>query len=171
MLTIHDLLGDERYKKYLCQVPPNPPNSSSTPWRLAIQKDAHGPWMSKDYETYREAFLKLKKHLARINDAAIISKSIPFDPPNKVVRIRGKYLERGGKKIPITRSVPWSPMIPPGEDEIHHWCPYCRRPTVFRQFIVHPILTRKKLGGIPIDPEVDRCTICGASSRLVNLRH
>lgn len=170
MLTIHDLLEDERYKKFFCQVPKLPAGVSSTPWRLAVQKDAHGPWMSKDYEEYKDAFLKLKTHLTRINDAAIISKATPFDPPNRIVRVKGQFFERRGQKIPITRMVPWKPAMPLGEDDIHHWCPYCRRPTVFRTFIVHPILTRRRLNGMPIDPDVERCSICGSSSRLVDLR-
>lgn len=170
MITIHDLLENEGYKKFFCTVPHLEQQHGSTPWRLAIQKDPHGTWMSKDYATYQEAFLKLKKHLTRINDAAIICKAIPFEPPSKTVRIKGKYIERRGKKIPVTKRVPWSMPLPAGEDSPHHWCTYCRRPTVFKTFEVHPILTRKRLNGIPIDPYVERCTICGASARLVNIK-
>lgn len=171
MLTIHDLLGDERYKKFFCRVPTLPEGHSELPWRLAVQMKPHGPWAVKDYATYQEAFKKLKANLSRVNDAAIISKASPFTPPTKVVRIKGKFIERRGKKIPVTRAIPWAPVIPPDEFEVHTWCPYCRRPTVFKRFIVHPVLTRRRLNGIPIDPDIERCSICGASARLVNIRH
>jgi len=170
VLTIHDLLKDQRYRKFFCKVPPLPDNGSELPWRLAIQFKPHGPWATKDYATYSQAFKKLKNNLSRINDAAIISKAIPFEPPNRVVRIKGKFIVRGGKKIPVTKLIPWAPTIPADEFDVHHWCPYCRRPTVFKRFLVHPILTRRRLNGIPIDPEVERCSICGASSRLVDLK-
>jgi RNase P subunit RPR2 len=45
------------------------------------------------------------------------------------------------------------------EDEEHHWCKYCRRPTVFKYYTSH-----KRLG--TVDPWVRRCCICGASERI-----
>ena len=183
MLSIHDLLEDPKYKEFFCKVPPMPDfikeNPDTNPWRLYVKLKKDGSWRSRDFHTYKEAFVKLKSMLPKVSDAAITCKSKGFTPPYRVVRIKNKYqtnrqggyvLDAEGNKKPITKMVFWKPRIPADEFEDHIWCPYCRRPTVFRYFISHHALPIRKLGGIPIDPTVLRCAICGASERLVNLR-
>lgn len=183
MITIHDLLKDPKYKEFFCQIPELPEhmtwNPESKPWRLYVKLKGEGHWRAKDYHTYKEAFLKLKRILPRVNDAAITSKAKPFDPPHRVVRVKGKFqmnkqnqfvLDKQGNKKPITKLVFWKPQMSPDEFEEHHWCPYCRRPTVFKYFLTHHALTPRKLGGMGIDPSLKRCLICGSSERIVNLR-
>lgn len=173
MITIHELLRDKTYREYFCKVPKLPEHMThghNQPWRLAVQKEAHGPWGTKEFQSYPDAFKLLKKNLSRINDAAIISKGVPLDPPRKTVRIKGKFLERGGKKIPVTKRVDWTFPLGVGEDQLHTWCPYCRRPTVFARFTYHPVLNSRRMGGLLIDPDLMRCSICGASERIVNIR-
>lgn len=183
MITIHDLLEDPIYKAFFCKVPPLPAhtvkNPNARPWRLFVKYKGESDWRSRDFKSYKEAFIKLKSLLPRVTDASITCKSNTFDPPFRVVRVKGKFhtdkqgryiLDAEGRKKQITRMVPWKAKMPADEFEDHVWCPYCRRPTVFKYFISHHALPLKRTGGMPIDPTVMRCSLCGASSRLVNPR-
>lgn len=173
MLTIHDLLEDSRYKEFFCKVPKLPDHltESRLPWRLYVQYKGDHRWRTKDFPTYQAAFKALKKLLPRAHDAAINCKAFPHQPPLREVRIKGKYFTGAdGKKQQVTKLVKWKARIPDGEYEEHHWCPYCRRPTVFQHFTRHHALSNKKTAGIPIDPTLRRCSICGTSERLVSIR-
>ena len=174
MLTIHDLLEDSEYKEFLCTIPVLPDHMTlpgKEPWRLLVQLKDDPRWKTKRFATYPQMFKTFKRLRPRIHDAALNCPSIQFKPPSEIVTIRGAYfINKRGKKLPKTKLVVWKPTMPPGEYEEHHWCPYCRRPTVFKQFTVHHALPMRKLGGIPIDPVLDRCSICGASENIVNLR-
>lgn len=183
MLSIHDLLEDSQYKEFFCRVPALPPhvlyNPEAKPWRLYVKLHKDSRWHTKDYRTYKEAFVKLRSMLPKIADGAITCKVKDFPPPYRIVRIKGKYqtdkngkfiLDAQGKKKQITKMVYWKPQMPMDEFQEHTWCPYCRRPSIFDYFLSHHALPPRKLGGMPIDPSVLRCVICGASERIVNLR-
>lgn len=174
MLTIHDLLEDSRYKEFFCKVPNLPDHLTSPgrkPWRLYVLLKGESDWRTKDCATYAEAFKRLKKLLPRAADATINCPGFSFDPPVRIVRIKGKYkINSRGEKQQVTKMVTWKPRIPPDEYEEHEWCPYCRRPTVFKRYFKHHALKPRKVGGLPIDPAVLRCAICGASERIVTLR-
>lgn|SRR5690606_7284549 len=173
MITIHELLKDPTYRKFFCKVPKLPAHyrPENKPWRLLVLKRGSNRWAMKRFSTYQEAFAVLKKLLPTLQDAALGCPGFDFEPPLKTVKIKGKFhTTESGKKIPVTRQMVWKPTIPMDEIEPHHWCPYCRRPTIFRLFDTHQMLTSKKLGGVMIDPTLLRCTICGVSERLVNLR-
>lgn len=180
MITIHDLLEDPVYREFFCKVPELPKHGNQAlPWRLWVKLKKDKKWRYKDYATYREAFVKLKSLLPRALDASISAKSAQFNPPHKVVRVKNKYqtdkqgryvLDKEGKKKQITKMIVWKPKRVMDEFEEHIWCPYCRRPTVFQFYTQHHALLPKKTGGMPIDPSVQRCTICGASERIVDMR-
>lgn len=174
MLSIHDLLEDSEYKQFLCQIPSLPDHLTAPgkePWRLLVQLKGDPRWKTKRFETYPQMFKAFKRLRPRIHDAALNSPAVFFHPPQEVVEIRGKYfVNKRGKRLPVTKLVVWSPTLPPGEYEAHNWCGYCRRPTVFKAFQVHHALPQRKLGGIPIDPTLRRCSICGASENIVPLR-
>jgi hypothetical protein len=182
MLSIHDLLEDSRYKEFFCKVPALPPHMKvpeAKPYRLFVRYKGEDRWRTRDFHTYKEAFLKLKSLMPRVADAAINSKAVPARPPHRVVKIKGKYqttkagkfvLDAAGQKKQLTRIVDWKPRMPADEFQEHFWCPYCRRPTVFNYFVSHHALSNRKLGGMPLDPTIKRCCICGASERIVVLR-
>ena len=161
MMTIHELLEDKTYREWFLKPPPMPvvyKQIGAQPWRVYLQIDER--WRKKDAGTYREAFgiFKDYKHLAR--DAAIVSKSVAFSPPHRMARIRGKYVidKRTGKKVQVTKLVVWSPKVPMDEAEMHTWCPYCRRPTVFKYFSRHHAFTG--FNTLNLNTTM-RCTICG----------
>lgn len=173
MITIAELLKDPAYKAFFCTVPELPAHFTpdKKPWRLMVLRKGEHHWRMKRFGTYREAFAALKKLLPKVADATINCPGLDFQPPTKVVFLKGKYRITGrGKKIQLTRTTVWKPKMPMGEYDDHHWCPYCRRPSVFRRFATHPALPSRKLGGVGVDPTLLRCTICGASENLVNLR-
>lgn len=173
MITIHELLKDKHYKKFLCTAPKLPPlytQPDSLPWRVIIMKKGEEHWRIKRYATYHEAFRALKAWLPHISDGTINCPALDFRPPTKSVLIRGQYIMVGGRKVQKSRTVVWTAKLPFGENEDHHWCPYCRRPTVFRRMSRHVLLPAKKLGGVPLDNTLFRCLMCGASENLVNMK-
>lgn len=159
MLTIHELLEDKQYREFFLKPPPMPPvyrQQQLKPWRVYIQRETDGPWAKKDLPNYVEAFKLFKKFRPEIHDASIMSRAIAFPPPHRLVRIKGVYVEHRGKKVQKTKLVVWKPQLPM-EETTHHWCSYCRRPTVFRYFSRHHAFGKD----MPITQEGLRCTICG----------
>jgi hypothetical protein len=173
MITIHELLRDEHYRKFICRVPTLPfvySTPSMQPWRLIVQLKGEDHWRTKRFGTYQEAFKALKTLLPKIADGAINCPALDFKPPTRSVYIKGQYIMVSGRKVQKSKTIAWKPKLPIGENEDHHWCAYCRRPTVFRRLNHHNILSAKKLGGLPIDDTLFRCVICGASENIVNLK-
>lgn len=169
-LTIHDLLEDPQYKAFFCKIPVLPESPSiKPPWRLFIQLKGDKRWRIKDFDTYPEAFNFLKKKLKAgvVHDAAIHCRRFSYPPPVVMKRIRGKYVRGSdGKERPATKRADWKPKLP-DDLERHDWCPWCRRPTVFKYYTRHHALQKI---GLPIDPSVARCNICGASTRIATYR-
>lgn len=110
-----------------------------------------------------------------VADAAINCPSLDFNPPYKTVRLKGQYMTVGkgakAREVQKTKRMVWTPKIPLGEEGTHYWCPYCRRPTVFYRMSSHPMLPRKKTGGVPLNYDLLRCFICGASEAIINLKN
>lgn len=167
-ITIRELLKDEQYKKFFLTVPQLPPHYKGTkPWKLMVQLKGQQGWKAKRYETYKEAVIALKKFLPKANDIVINCPALGFRPPIKNVRFKGQYNTVRGKKVPVFRSVIWRPAL--DEDHSAHvWCPYCRRPTVFKTLAARLHTTS---GGTVITDPKFRCSLCSASETLVNLKH
>jgi len=172
MITLEELLQDEDYKKFFLTVPKLPPHyRGSQPWKLMILKEGETQWRTKKFNTYSEAFKALKKLRPTIADGLINSPGLDWQPPIKRYRVKGRTVKVGRKEVPMIRLVTWKPMIA-GDMPQHHWCPYCRRPTVFSYFSVHPAMTKQRSNlGANVDPTLLRCGICAASEQLVNLRN
>lgn len=171
MITIVDLLEDSRYKEFFCQVPKLavPPSPGIKPWRVFILLKKNHKWAQRDFATYPEAFRFFKKALKRglIVDGAINCRRQSFSPPIRYARIKGKYvIGSDGVKRQATKRIEWQPKLGVDDFEDHQWCPWCRRPTVFKYYGKHRAL---KIG-FPIDPSVPRCMICGASTRVTTYR-
>ena len=166
VIPMSELVKDPVYKRYL-QTKPELPGVArskklalSPPWVVYVQKEIGGPWRKKEFWKYSEAFKFMAKGLRKgWHDAALNCKRIGFEPPMRFVRIKGKYVVGSDNvRRQATKAVPWKVRLEPG-DEDHNWCKYCRRPTVFKFYTKH-----KRLGYV--DPNVLRCCICGASSRI-----
>lgn len=173
MITLRELLDDPIYKAYFTKIPKIPSHIQGLPWKLMILKPQETQWRTKRFATYPEAFKALKKVLPVAADATINCPPLDWQPPIRLARVKGKVHETGRLKgQPIMRAVVWKPQIS-GDLAAHHWCPYCRRPTVFQYYSIHPAMTKQRIGaiGAAVDPTFLRCGICGASEMLVNLRH
>ena len=137
-------------------------------------KHGDSRWRMKRYGTYQEAFQAMKRILPKVADVAINSPALDFNPPQREVKIKGQFMERpvNGKmkKIQKTKMSPWKPRLEVGEDQ-HHWCPHCRRPSIFQRVFSHTMLPSSKLGGVSIDSSVQRCVICGVPETMVDLRN
>lgn len=171
-ITLDELLEDEEYKQYFLKVPKLPAHyRGKQPWKLMILKKGETQWRVKRFDLYSDAFKMLKKLRPTLQDAAINCPGLDWQPPVKRFRVKGKYVRINRKETPMIRTQVWKASIPSDLPE-HHWCPYCRRPTVFSYFTVHPSMTRQRVGnmGANVDPTKLRCTICGASETIVNLR-
>lgn len=169
MISLRELLQDPDYKKYFTKVPVLPAHYTPDvkPWKLYVLKAGEDKWRSKRYGTYGDAFAGLKKMLPSIDNAAINCPGLSFMPPIKNYRIKGRFLDKAEKK-PLIKSVVWKPKID-ADMAGHNWCPHCRRPTVFKM----AGLPARRMGDFVLPPdEVSlRCSICGASERIVDLRH
>lgn len=169
MIPMSELVKDPVYRKFLETPPRMPPiardpkRMSTPPWVVYVQRELHGPWGKKEFWKYKDAFKFFSKALKLgVADAAINNRRIPFEPPHKVVRVRGKYqVGTDGIKRQVTKMIAWKPKLL-AEDPDHYWCMYCRRPTEFKYYKKHKALS----GEIVIDNDIPRCCICGASVRI-----
>lgn len=130
-----------------------------------VLKPGEAAWRSKRYGTYQDAFAGLKKMLPTVDNAAINCPGLSFMPPVRTVRLKGQTDSKGKQ---IIRTTMWKPQID-ADMGTHHWCPYCRRPSIFKM----AVLNRPKRSGfaLPVGEAVLRCIICGSSERVVDLRH
>lgn len=160
LITLKELLRDPQYREFFTKVPKLPEHYTpdTRPWKLLIIKPGETVWRSKRFGTYQEAFVGLKKMMSVIDNAAINCPALGFMPPVRTVRIKGKF-DRRGK--PILKSLVWKPRLE-AEMGDHHWCPHCRRPSIFK-------IASLKRSAVQGEPML-RCMICGASERIVNLR-
>lgn len=161
MLTVHDLLEDKTWKEEVLLKRPQEliGRPGYKQWRVMVLGH-DGRWRKKDVETYSQAFRVFKKYFKTARDVNITHRSQSFAPPQRLVRIKGKYVVGSDqKKRQATKLVVWKPKLD-AYDEHHQWCPYCRRPTVFKWFTTHHNLSQI------LDPTVRRCTICGISERI-----
>lgn len=167
-ITIRELLKDEQYKKYFLTVPKLPDHyKGNKPWKLLVQLKGQTTWKAKRYETYKEAVIALKKFLPKANDIVINCPALSFRPPIKNVRLKGKTELIRGKRVQVYRSVIWRPTLDDGHDR-HTWCPYCRRPTVFKVLAAR---LRTTNGSILITEPRLRCSICSASETIIHLKY
>lgn len=174
MITLPTLLEDPKFKEYFCKVPKLPYAATRLPqpWEVQMRLKGKKGWTIEKLDTYKGAFLLVNGYRKEGNlvDGAIVCKRIQFPPPMRVVRIKGKYKIVNGVRSQETRLVAWKPTLDIGEPD-HHWCGYCRRPTVFGYYRTHHALPKTALGkGVELDPSILRCAICGASERIVSLK-
>jgi hypothetical protein len=140
-IRLRTLLHDDvMYKKWFVKVPTLKVVHCTPPWRLFIQKEKDGRWGKIDIPSYPKALAAVKLKLPEVWDMAVHCKPQACKPP--VLKVAGKRV--------------WMPM-----PDDHRWCVYCRRPTLFLYFNKHPNLKF-------INPEEERCLICGA--RSLNMR-
>lgn len=167
MITLKELLRDPQYRTYFSKVPKLPAHykPENKPWKLMILKPGEKAWRTKRFGTYSEAFAALKKMLPVIEDATINCPALGFMPPIKTVRLKGKTDKKGK---PVLRTIVWKPQLT-DDMETHYWCPYCRRPSIFKIATIAP---RMRNGYVLPSPEPKmRCSICGASDTLIDLRN
>jgi hypothetical protein len=167
LITIKELLRDPQYREYFTKVPKLPDHYTPDmePWRLLVQLNGDPKWKSKRFGTYKEAFQGFKKLLPKLNNAAINCPGLGFMPPIRNVRLKGKLDQKGQ---PIPRTIVWRPKLEM-DMAAHHWCAHCRRPTIF----VDKGMGAKMLNGLrmPATRVAFRCSICGASSDIQDVRH
>lgn len=167
-ITIRELLRDEEYKKYFLTVPKLPAHyKGSKPWKLYILLKGSKVWKTKRFETYGDAVRAFKKLAPKMEDAAINCPALGFRPPIKPVKLKGKFDIVRGKKQVALRSRIWHPKLE-ADHERHEWCPYCRRPTVFKVLVAR---VRALHGSDMLSEPRYRCTICSASDVIVNLKN
>lgn len=169
LMTIRELLADEEYKKYFMTIPHMPEHmASAQPWRLMVQLQGDSKWKSQRFATYREAYLKLKKLMPKVHNAAINSPGLGFMPPVRTVRVKGKVHDTGKLKgQPVLRTLVWKPPVTADMAQ-HHWCAHCRRPTIFAD----KGMSTKLMNGLrlPATRVAYRCGLCGTNAELMDIR-
>jgi hypothetical protein len=169
MITLDELLRDKQYREYFIKPPKLPAHYTPAmkPWKLYIMKKGEMKWRAHRFGTYKEAFEAFKKMRPVTQNAAINCPALAFLPPLKTVRVKGKFEVVRGKQKPVVKTIVWKPRIEADMAD-HHWCGHCRRPTIWRAVA----LGARRNGPVYL-PEGEtalRCTICGASERIINLR-
>lgn len=168
MIPMSELVQDPVYRKFLQTKPVMPPHLAdpsmvdTPPWVVYVQRESDGPWGRKAFWTYAKAFKFMRAWIKKgCHDVTINNNRVGYEPPYRLVRIKGKYVvgSDGIRRQATTRVVWKLPTALMLDQPEHHWCKYCRRPTVFKFYSKH-----KRLGAV--DPNVPRCCICGASSRI-----
>lgn len=170
LVTIRELLRDPQFREYFTKPPKLPDiyTPERMPWKLYVLKKGETKWRAKRFGTYKDAFEGFKKMLPLIENASINCPTLGFMPPIRNVRVKGKYrVVQGGHKKQVIKTIVWG--LKGVQDEEHHWCSHCRRPTIFR-FATSRIMVKDGFT-IPADEPAMRCVICGASERIVDLRN
>lgn len=149
----HTLLKDPIYRKWFAKVPYLPKSArGGQPWYLYLQRGQDGRWSRAGLTTYAAAYKWVVNHHGEVHDFAIVSKRKSYLPP-----IYRPKVEINGKMEPARKKVYWT-----NYPSNHNWCPYCRRPTIFREFTKHHAINpvHKSMGLFSMGPQI-RCTICG----------
>jgi len=168
LISMNELLRDPTYRAYFLKAPALPSHygPERLPWKLLVLKQGETVWRSKRFGTYQEAFEGFKRMRPHISNAAINCPSLDFMPPIRTFRVKGKTVKVGNKVMPLMKSRVWTPQLTYDMAD-HNWCPYCRRPSIFRMALP----AKRSVGGFIIEPiPAIRCIICGASESIVNLR-
>ena len=171
MITLDELLRDPEYRAYFAKPPKLPAHYTPDvlPWRLFVMKQGETKWRSKRFGTYREAFEGFKKMRPVITNAAINCPGLGFMPPIKTFKVKGRVHTTGKQKgKPVLRSRIWVPQIE-ASMPAHNWCPHCRRPSIFITAALGPRKTETYT--LPTSETALRCSICGASERVIDLRN
>lgn len=151
--TLKELLEDPLYAQWFNTQPRQSwalTKNDSTPWRVWVQFKQGGKWYKREFRTWKKAHKFLARNLHDFYDAALNHRVHQSRPP--VVRDPNK---------PNKRKY-YGPMV---KILGHRWCGYCRRPTVFAYFGRHHAFSGKNRSYC--DPGIERCSICGASERIV----
>lgn len=139
--TFRELMDDPIFRQWTTTKPKAPEYAN---WRVYAQRIEDGPWAKRDFKSWKKALKFQLKGYKRWHDCALISRNWESKPPI-VARKEGKRRVRRWYQTLL-------------RVEGHHWCGFCRRPTVFRCFSKHHAFQ-----GRPPLPYVVRCSVCGIS--------
>lgn len=134
-VPLSELLQDPIFRKWSSL---EPPHKGYELWRVYVQRKKRGPWARRDFKSWKKAHKFWLKHRDEWYDSALICRNGNYKPPVVKVGKKRRY-------APITWRLG------------HHWCEYCRRPTVFKVFYRHHMRPGHTIMQVP------RCTICGIS--------
>lgn len=135
--TIHELLDDPVYRRYVKRRPSLPVNvQHGTPWAFWVRTkpvgEQAGKWRGTKTETYDEAWGLLVKAFRaneKYADAVVVSRRVFFAPPEGFT---------------------W--------DVGYDWCGRCRRPSTFRERFSHHAL---RDAPCVTTEDAYRCYFCG----------
>lgn len=135
--TIHELLDDPLYRKYVKTRPYLPVNvQHGHPWQLWVRThpvgDQPSQWRGAKLATYDEAWtllVKAYRNTAKYADVAVVSRRVFYGPPEGFL---------------------W--------DIGYEWCSRCRRPSTFRERYSHHAL--RNAPAIATE-DAYRCYFCG----------
>lgn len=155
-VTTKELLGDKYYAAWFAKPPPEDNAAiSSKRWVVWIEAKP-GQWTSRRFRNWKKAQKFFRAHQADYYDITLVDMR-PHKPP--LLRRDSGRRHKNGQPIYETFWWPFPAFVEPG----HKWCPYCRRPTVFRYYRNHHALVRIAPSGVrlPIDHTKLRCRVCG----------
>lgn len=156
--TLHDLVKIPQYRDYLRILPEMPEGVDlNNPWQVWARKVEAG-WTSRlctDYTTAYAIVRYLLRQTDKYDDVCIVSRSVLFGEPGRLVVTAGSYTE-----FVSDFHGAWDP-------DLYPWCARCRRPTVYRVYqAVHRALRTAPV--ISAD-EPFRCYYCGARRIFAHL--
>jgi hypothetical protein len=137
-ITMRELLDDPLFRKWISRPPKGFTLRPS--WTVYAQREENGPWARATFPNFVRAHNFFVKNFRQWHDSALCCRNYDSRPP--VVRDPNNPAKRRYHAPVLTIRG-------------HIWCPYCRRPTVFKMFAKHHALK----GRTPMP--VERCSICG----------
>lgn len=147
-ITFRELVQDPLYRKWFLAKPQH----ADRRWVAWVQREEGGRWARREFDGWREGARWVVAHHERVWDLSLCC------PGRATPRPKIKTKRRTKKGLAVR--VPWP--LPEG----HRWCPYCRRPTVFRRFSKHHAMWTMSF----VNPNVRRCTACGVKEDFLPQR-
>lgn len=164
MTTLHELLEDNIYARWLARTPlPTPAPKGMLPrppvWTVWVKQEGKR-WRRFNFSDYQKAYAWLMKNLPKLEDAALANLRSQQGPPIVKVGERPGTITREGKKVKVMVPIRkhWTALRASSmlhEDE--EWCGHCRRPTRFGFYRRHHALSPRTFA-----LHERRCSLCGA---------
>lgn len=148
-----DLLADPTFKAWVLKPREKHP-VVERPWRTFVQLEEGGKWAKKDHASYAGA-VKFAAKMAKRGAWDLAVHHRPGARPNIRVKRKTRVVD-GAQRYRFLDWMDLHPTLVAG----HQWCGLCGRPTIFRRFSKHHAFQQH-----PPNPDVRRCSICGASER------
>lgn len=155
--NMRSLLEDPVFRAYMKTIPPaHNANTHGQPWQVWVRTD-RGTWMTKRFDTYRDAWPVFVRYMKDNPDASLTSRRVFYGPPGEWYKVKVRRTPTVADPQPYRIESRWRQTF--HWDIGLEWCGRCRRPTYW----VPLSSTHHALRNAPAVTTEDnvRCVYCG----------